>query len=136
MCACMCAGRLFCFAPFEPIPHGYSRGSHPTLSAKNIGVPPAWRCGIMGMLHSFSDCALGAAMADIITSCPILKVPVNTGLTTEMIVFESLSSSIEVLFRCPACRKIHRWTQKDASTAKLVKCPIRWSLAVLQFLSF
>jgi len=31
-----------------------------------------------------------------------------------MIVFESLSSYIEVPFRCPACRKIHRWKQKDA----------------------
>jgi len=53
-------------------------------------------------------------MADIMTSCPILRVPVKTGLTTETIVFESLSSYIEVPFRCPACRKIHRWKQKDA----------------------
>jgi len=53
-------------------------------------------------------------MADIMTSCPILKVPVKTGLTTETIVFESLSSYIEVPFRCPACRKVHRWKQKDA----------------------
>ena len=53
-------------------------------------------------------------MADILTSCPILRVRVKTGLTTETIVFESLSSYIEVPFRCPACRKIHRWKQKDA----------------------
>ena len=53
-------------------------------------------------------------MADIMTSCPILKVPVKTGLTTETIVFEALSSYIEVPFRCPACRKVHRWRQKDA----------------------
>ena len=53
-------------------------------------------------------------MADILTSWPILRVPVKTGLTTETIVFESLSSYIEVPFRCPACRKIHRWKQKDA----------------------
>ena len=53
-------------------------------------------------------------MAEIMTSCPILRVPVETGLTTETIVFESLSSYIEVPFRCPACRKIHRWKQKDA----------------------
>jgi hypothetical protein len=52
-------------------------------------------------------------MANIMTSCPILKVPVKTGLTTETIVFESLSSWIEVPFRCPACREVHRWTQKD-----------------------
>ena len=53
-------------------------------------------------------------MADIMTSCPILRVPVKTGLTAETIVFESLSSYIEVPFRCPAYRKIHRWKQKDA----------------------
>jgi len=53
-------------------------------------------------------------MADIMTSCPILKVPVKTGLTTETIVFESLSSYIEVPFRCPACGKVHRWRPKDA----------------------
>ena len=53
-------------------------------------------------------------MANIMTSCPTLKVPVKTGLTTETIVFESLSSWIEVPFRRPACRKIHRWKQKDA----------------------
>jgi len=47
-------------------------------------------------------------MADILTSWPILRVPVKTGLTTETIVFESLSSSL------PACRKIHRWKRKDA----------------------
>jgi hypothetical protein len=29
-------------------------------------------------------------------------------------VFESLSSWIEVPFRCPACREVHRWTRKDA----------------------
>ena len=53
-------------------------------------------------------------MADIMTSCPILKVSVKTGLTTETIIFESLSSYIEVPFRCPACRKINRWKQKNA----------------------
>ena len=52
-------------------------------------------------------------MADIMTSCPTLKVPVKTGLTTETIVFESLSSWIEVPFRSPACREVHWWTQKD-----------------------
>ena len=53
-------------------------------------------------------------MANIMTSCPILKVAVKTGLTTETVVFESLSSSIEVPFRCPACREVHWWTQNDA----------------------
>ena len=53
-------------------------------------------------------------MADIMTSCPFLKLPVKTGLTTETIVFESLSSWIEVPFRCPACREVHRWTRIDA----------------------
>ena len=53
-------------------------------------------------------------MTDIMFRCPTLKVPVKTGLTAETIVFESLSSSIEVPFRCPACREVHRWTRKDA----------------------
>jgi len=53
-------------------------------------------------------------MADIMTSCPTLKVPVKTGLSTETIVFESLSSWIEVPFCCPACREVHRWARKDA----------------------
>ena len=53
-------------------------------------------------------------MANIMTNCPTLKVPVKTGLTTETIVFESLSSRIEVPFRCQACREVHGWTQKDA----------------------
>jgi hypothetical protein len=53
-------------------------------------------------------------VADIMTNCPFLKVPVKTGLTTETIVFESLSPSIEVPFRCPACREVHRWTRMDA----------------------
>jgi len=44
-------------------------------------------------------------MANIMTRCPTLKVPVKTGLTTETIVFESLSPYVEVPFRCPACRK-------------------------------
>jgi hypothetical protein len=52
-------------------------------------------------------------MANIMTNCPTLKVPVKTGLTTETIVFESLSSRIEVPIRCPACREVHWWTQKD-----------------------
>ena len=56
----------------------------------------------------------GHAMTNIMFRCPTLKVPVKTGLTTETIVFESLSSSIEVPFRCPACREVHRWTRKDA----------------------
>jgi hypothetical protein len=63
----------------------------------------------------------GQAMADIMTSCPILKVPVKTGLTTETIVFESLSSWIEVPFRCSACREVHWWTQKDVWVDKSSK---------------
>jgi len=53
-------------------------------------------------------------MADIMTNCPLLKVAVKTGLTTETIVCESLSPSIEVPFRCPACRDVHRWTCMEA----------------------
>ena len=49
-------------------------------------------------------------MANIMINCPTLKVSVKIGLTTETIVFESLSSWIEVPFRCPACREVHWWT--------------------------
>src|SRR3974377_2022020 len=103
-------GWLLWFAPFEPIPHGFS----PTLDAKNIRVPPTWRRGIIKII-AFLLVARGApAMADIMTNCPFLKMPVKTGLTTETIVFESLSPSIEVPFRCPACREVHRRTRIDA----------------------
>ena len=33
-------------------------------------------------------------MADIMTSCPTLKVPVKTGLTTEAIIFDSFKGMI------------------------------------------
>jgi hypothetical protein len=56
------------------------------LSAKNIGVPAAWRRGIIEMVVA----RRGQAMAD---SCPILKVSVKTGLTTETIVFVVLDRS-------------------------------------------
>jgi len=52
-------------------------------------------------------------MADIMISCSTLKVPVKTGLMTETIVFESLSG-IEIPLKCPACLKVHKWSQKDA----------------------
>ena len=93
----------------------------PTVSAKNLSVPPMtcctseWRVIVaLSGYHVWWLRVGGHAMADILTSWPILRVPVKTGLTTETIVFESLSSYIEVPFRCPACRKIHRWKQKDA----------------------
>jgi hypothetical protein len=44
-------------------------------------------------------------MADIMTSCPILKVPVKTGLTTETIVFEALSSYIGSAIPVPGLSK-------------------------------
>ena len=50
-------------------------------------------------------------MADIMTSCPILKVPVKTGLTTETIVFESLSSWIRGAIPLPG---LSRGSQVDA----------------------
>jgi hypothetical protein len=53
----------------------------------------------------------GHAMADIMFRCPTLKVPVKTGLTTKTIVFESLSSWIEVPFQLPG---LSRGSQVDA----------------------
>lgn len=56
-------------------------------------------------------------MPKIMIRCPILEVPVPTGLTTEAIKFESLSG-VTIPLRCPACRKLHEWEHKEAWVEK------------------
>ncbi len=56
-------------------------------------------------------------MPKIMIRCPIVGIAVPTGLTTETIKFESLSS-VTIPLRCPACRKLHKWEQKDAWVEK------------------
>jgi hypothetical protein len=64
-------------------------------------------------------------MADILIRCAIYGRPVKTGLTTETIVFESLSE-LEIPLNCPACLKIHKWGVNDAWIDKgALKDPIR-----------
>jgi hypothetical protein len=55
-------------------------------------------------------------MADIMISCPIFGKAVPTGITTEMIILNTLDFSLTT--QCPACRKIHKWTRSDAWIAK------------------
>jgi hypothetical protein len=52
-------------------------------------------------------------MLNIMIRCPILGIPVPTGLTTEKIKFESLTG-ITIPLTCPACSKVHQWQPKQA----------------------
>ena len=52
-------------------------------------------------------------MPGIMILCPTLNKPVETGLTTEKIVFDSLAG-VTIRLQCPACLKIHKWELKDA----------------------
>jgi hypothetical protein len=45
--------------------------------------------------------------------CPIVGTSVSTGLTTEMIVFDSIEADLKIPMRCPACLKMHNWMRKD-----------------------
>ena len=47
-------------------------------------------------------------MPDIMVRCPTLGAGVSTGLTTEVVKFESIPD-IPIPFKCPGCRKMHNW---------------------------
>jgi hypothetical protein len=47
-------------------------------------------------------------MPDIMVRCPTVGVVVPTGVTTEVVKFESIPD-IAIPFRCPACLKMHEW---------------------------
>jgi hypothetical protein len=51
-------------------------------------------------------------MADIMIRCAIFGTAVPTGITTEMIILDTLT--FEFSTQCPACRKIHKWKREDA----------------------
>ena len=57
-------------------------------------------------------------MPKIVIRCPITGNNVPTGLTTEMIVFDSIASDLEMPLRCPACLKMHNWMPKEAWVEK------------------
>ena len=59
-------------------------------------------------------------MNDIVIRCPQTKRPVPTGLTTDMVVLETLPN-VRVPLRCRACRQIHGWTPDDAWAADISK---------------
>lgn len=56
-------------------------------------------------------------MPDIVIKCSVFGRPVPTGLTTEMIIFESMPKDLPLDLNCPACRKVHRWLPRDAWVA-------------------
>ena len=51
-------------------------------------------------------------MPRIMIRCPTADQPVPTGLTTEIIILDTLETTLSM--RCPACRRVHRWRRKDA----------------------
>jgi hypothetical protein len=56
----------------------------------------------------------GEFMPEIMIRCPTLGTAVKTGLSTEMVVLDSLPGTVPIPMRCPACQKLHRWQRKDA----------------------
>jgi len=59
-------------------------------------------------------------VSDILIECPIRKTPVATGLTTGMIVLETLPP-VALPLHCPACGNVHYWLPKDAWQAVALK---------------
>jgi hypothetical protein len=51
-------------------------------------------------------------MADIMIRCPMFGMAVPTGITTEVIVLNTLDFPLKM--QCPACRQIHSWSRSDA----------------------
>jgi hypothetical protein len=54
-------------------------------------------------------------MADIMIKCPEFGMAVPTGMTTEMIILNTLD--VPLTMHCPACRRF-RWSRSDAWIAK------------------
>ena len=63
-------------------------------------------------------------MADIMILCPIFGTAVPTGITTEMIMLDTLDFPLTM--QCPACRKIHKWTRRDAQVEDQNAQARRW----------
>jgi len=53
-------------------------------------------------------------MPDIMIRCATSGRPVRTGLTTQIVIFESIKDDVSMPLRCPACDKVHEWSGKDA----------------------
>jgi hypothetical protein len=52
-------------------------------------------------------------MPDIMIHCPITGIAVPTGLTTEIVLFETLPD-ISLPMLCPSCERIHDWKPTQA----------------------
>ena len=59
-------------------------------------------------------------MSDIVIRFPQTKQSVPTGLTTDMVVLETLPN-VCVPLKCRACGQIHRWTPSDGWAADIPK---------------
>src|SRR5262245_66426606 len=57
-----------------------------------------------------------SAVNHILIKCSQNLRPVRTGLTTGVIIFETLPP-VAIPLRCPACGHVHRWKPEDAWVA-------------------
>src|SRR5262249_32417860 len=59
------------------------------------------------------DLWCGSPMPDILTKCPVIGKPLQTGLDTETVNFEDLPS-LAIPVYCPHCGQVHLWKPADA----------------------
>jgi len=57
-------------------------------------------------------------VSHILIKCPRNLRPVRTGLTTDMVIFETLPL-VALPLRCPACGQVHRWKPEDTWVAQV-----------------
>jgi hypothetical protein len=59
-------------------------------------------------------------MPDILTNCPVTAKPIQTGLDTETVKFETLPS-VALPVQCPHCGQVHYWKPTEAWVWPAVK---------------
>jgi hypothetical protein len=59
----------------------------------------------------------GVHMPDILMRCSETGKPVETGLDTETVVFETLPN-VALPVKCPHCRQVHFWKPTEAWLAR------------------
>jgi hypothetical protein len=52
-------------------------------------------------------------MPRIMITCPIYGKAIETGLTSEQVILDTLSD-VTIPVHCPACLKVHKWRPMDA----------------------
>jgi hypothetical protein len=55
-------------------------------------------------------------MAHIMIKCPMFGMAVPTGITTEVIILDTLNFPLTM--QCPACKQFHSWSRSDAWISK------------------